>query len=44
MCLVELEWLQNVPSLDFDYIVYEPFVTIGRKIAKDLKENKVRIS
>ena len=41
MGLVEQEWLTTLVCLKIDEVDYEPFVTIGQKIAKELRENEV---
>ena len=43
MGLVEQEWLVTLHWPKLDEIDYEPFVKIGEKIAKELRENEVEI-
>ena len=41
MGLAEQEWLTTLVCFKIDEVNYEPFVTIGQKIAKELRENEV---
>jgi 5'-nucleotidase len=40
--LVEEDWIATLSTIDYDEIIYQDFVHVGRKLAKELKETDVR--
>lgn len=39
--LVEKEWVCSLPAIDYDDVLFEPFIEMGNKLAKDLKTKEV---
>ena len=43
MGLIEQEWIETLSTLDFDDVIYESFIEVGNRLAKELREIDVSV-
>ena len=39
--IAEKDWVQSLSAVNFDDLIYEPYVEFSRKMVKELKQNDV---